>query len=77
MMKPMMPMQMGPTMCQNFSPVRSACQALRREVRQAKTQGGALMRRVGIEGASSGGGDVEQVDEDEALRMRKGFRYLV
>lgn len=31
----------------------------------------------GIEGASSGGGDVEQVDEDEALRMRKGFRYLV
>lgn len=30
-----------------FSWVRSACQALRREKRQEKTHGGALMRRVG------------------------------
>lgn len=47
MMKPTRPTQMGPVMCQNFSPVRSECQALASEKRHARTHGGALNKRVG------------------------------
>jgi hypothetical protein len=47
MMKPTIPTQMGPIMCQNFSWVLSACQALIIETMTENTQGGADMSRVG------------------------------
>jgi hypothetical protein len=47
MMKPTIPTQIGPTMCQNLSWQRSACKALMRETMQEKAHGGALIRSVG------------------------------
>jgi hypothetical protein len=47
MMKPTIPKQIGMVMCQNFSWVLSACQALIIETMTEKTHGGADMRRVG------------------------------
>lgn len=47
MMNPTRPPTMGPVMCQNFSPVLSACHALINDTMQEKTHGGELSSSVG------------------------------